>query len=310
MDRKRVADLLKKLENSVLPSREDSLEIVGCAKKIIEREPNVLYINDAMNVVGDLHGQYYDFLHLLEIVDPNHGMLFLGDYVDRGYNSVELILYILLMKINADMDENSNNRGRSVFLLRGNHENRAQTSAYGFMSECIAKYDIYLYWKVCELFEYLPVAAIVNNKYFCVHGGISPGLSIAALQNADRVAEYSEIGYVLWGDPSDDIDTFSRSQRGAGYLYGASAVDQFLKSIACEYLLRSHQLVFDGVKEHFGGSCITVWSAPNYCYKCKNMAAVMVIPDEKARAKHSFIYFAAVEEQYRAEDLKMSYFNN
>ena len=314
MDRTRIAELLKGLRGAALPSREDSLEVVRCAKRIIEQEPSVLHIDGPLNVVGDLHGQYYDFLHLLEIVDQSSGMLFLGDYVDRGYNSVELILHILLMKIDAcafpdktEVCRAASESRVSIFLLRGNHENRAQTSAYGFMAECVAKYDIYFYWKVCELFECLPVAAVVDGQYFCVHGGISPGLSVEALQNTDRMAEYSEMGSVLWGDPSDDIDAFSRSQRGAGYLYGASAVDSFLRSVSCEYLVRSHQLVFDGVREQFGGTCITIWSAPNYCYKCRNMAAVMVIPSGTAR--HSFVFFAVVEEQYKAEDLRMGYFS-
>ncbi|ELA42801.1 uncharacterized protein VICG_00116 [Vittaforma corneae ATCC 50505] len=277
---------LENLENLVLPPKELLVDIVNQAKSVFEEEENILYANGSSVVVGDLHGQFFDFLNMLNMIKDDVNIVFLGDYVDRGFNSVELITYLLVCKIlNKD----------KIVLLRGNHENRSQTAVYGFEEECLLKYDHYIYWKFCEVFELFPVVAIINKKYFCVHGGISPSLTLEWIDGQDRVQEYSQVSCILWGDPADDIDTFETSQRGAGYLYGKVAVDEFLRSVGCEYLVRSHQLISRGFEEKFGGRCITVWSAPNYCYKCKNIASFMMITQET----HKFILFEALAEQYR-----------
>lgn len=289
MDDEMAAGLLQKLRESVLPQREEALAIIARAREMMQHEENVVRVSGAVNVFGDIHGQFYDLLHMLDATDTRRGMLFLGDYVDRGYNSIEVILCVLLLKIR---------NGKKVFLLRGNHENRAQTAVYGFRTECVAKYDLYVYWKICELFEYFPLAAVVNDYYFCIHGGICPGLSLDRLNGADRVHEFPELGNVLWSDPTDDTEYFVKSQRGAGYLFGRTAAVEFLKRIGCQCIVRSHQLVFDGVKEHLDGACITLWSAPNYCYKCKNLAAVMLIDGQH----REYIFFDAVEEQYKNVD--------
>lgn len=295
MDAEALKKILEGLESLVLPPRNAVLDIVSQAKAIFQEEPNVIYLQGNTNVVGDIHGHFFDFLGMMGMVDQSFNILFLGDYVDRGYNSVELFMHLMIMKIT---------RRDKVFLLRGNHENRAQTAAYGFMSECVLKYDHLIYWKICEVFELLPVAAIVDRKYFCVHGGISPDLSCEWLEALDRVEEYAEISCILWGDPCDDIDYFKPSQRGAGFLYGELAVEEFLGRVGCSHLVRSHQLVFSGAEKHFGGRCITIWSSPNYCYKCKNRASFMVIED----GAHDFVYFDAVREQFRASNMLSSHF--
>lgn len=279
-------NLLKNLEDLKLPSKNILLKIITKSKKILQQENNILYLNGNFNVVGDIHGQIFDFLKMKNLFNLNNKILFLGDYVDRGLNSVELFIYLMVWKIlNKD----------GIYLLRGNHENRSQTSAYGFKLECISKYDIFIYWKICEVFEFLPVAAIINNTYFCLHGGISPNLSIEWLEKMDRIQEYNEISIILWGDPSEKIDYFIESQRGAGYIFGKSATLDFLKKVNCKYLVRSHQLVFDGVEELFDKKCITIWSAPNYCYKCKIIACFMIIENEK----HNYVFFEASEIQFK-----------
>lgn len=282
-----IKDLLQILKDAVLPKYDEVIQIIQQAQDLLQHEPNVIYTNGPTSIVGDLHGQYYDFLYMLEISNQEHAMVFLGDYVDRGHNSVELILHVLLLKLI---------RKDKVVILRGNHENRAQTSAYGFMEECVSKYDIYVYWKLCDLFTFMPLAAVVNSHYMCIHGGIVPDLTLEKLQHLDRVSEYPELGSILWSDPSDDIDGFGNSQRGAGYLFGAVALREFLRKVKCTTLVRSHQLVMDGVKEHFCGMCITVWSAPNYCYKCKNIASIMEI---NAVNDYKLIFYEAVDEQYK-----------
>ena len=285
MDVSELSIVLANLKQNILPSKETLIKIISTAISIFENEENLIETKGSYAIVGDLHGHFFDFLNMLDLIDPNKNLIFLGDYVDRGLNSVELIIYLITMKaINPE----------KIIMIRGNHENRVQTSVYGFQEECTIKYDLYIYWKFCELFEYLPVAVIVNQKYFCVHGGIKPDLSLDWIKNNDRLQEFSELSSLFWGDPTDDIEYFTESSRGAGYLYGCKAVEEFLKSINCEFLIRSHQLVFNGIEEKLNGKCITVWSAPNYCYKCKNIAAFINLTSQG----HEYIFFKHVEQQY------------
>ncbi|KAI5152474.1 serine/threonine-protein phosphatase 4 catalytic subunit [Enteropsectra breve] len=186
----RANKLLDKMKSFEQLSKNEILNIVEQVRVILIAEPGVLQISDSVNVIGDLHGQYYDFLHILELVNSDYTLLFLGDYVDRGYNSLEVVLFILLLKIQ---------RPGKVFLLRGNHENRAQTAVYGFKTECLQKYDHFVYWKICEIFEYFCLAAVVNDTYFCVHGGIFPELSLEMLSSTDRMGEFCTASNALWG---------------------------------------------------------------------------------------------------------------
>lgn len=296
MDEAELKKMMKRLESLVLPSRECLLTIISSVKSIFEAEANIIEIQGNISIVGDVHGHFFDFLNLLDLVNSEYKILFLGDYVDRGYNSVELFLTLMIMKILSP---------NKVFLLRGNHENRGQTTAYGFKDECVLKYDCYIYWKICEVFELLPVAAVIDNDYFCVHGGIVPDLSYDWIRELDRVEEYAEISNILWADPSNEILEFEISPRGAGYIFGRLALESFLEGVGCKHLVRSHQLVYNGVKEHFEGKCITIWSAPNYCYKFRNIAAFMVIEDRI----HKFVYFEAVKEQFKIENWRSTFFS-
>lgn len=278
--------MLEDLKNLILPSKEELLHIISETKRLFKEESNILRLVGNVNIIGDIHGQYFDFLQILELADTKYKFVFLGDYVDRGYNSIELFITLMIMKLQRPED---------FILLRGNHENRSQTAIYGFKNECLNKYDAYVYWKFCEVFEMMPLGAIIENKYFCIHGGICPNLTVEWLEERDRIEEFAEISYILWGDPSNDNDGFLPSQRGAGYTFGKNALEDFLKEMHFKYLIRSHQLVYKGIQEDFAGKCITVWSAPNYCYKCSNLGAFVVIEE----GKHRYVVFEAVKEQYK-----------
>lgn len=289
-------DVLERVRKSILPAREEVLGLVAEVMKILESEPNVLYIDTPVNVVGDVHGHFYDVLNMLSLMeDPSEKpYLFLGDYVDRGFNSVELVLLLFVYKrLYRDR----------VHLLRGNHETRMLSSVYGFKEECVRKYDLAVYWRICDAFQYLPVAAVVLGRYFCIHGGLVPGMTLDSIMRHDRVGEITALNDALWSDP-DETPGFQKSQRGAGYLFGGDVLTSFLDDHGLSHLVRSHQLVNDGYKSYFGERLYTVWGAPNYCYSAGNIACVMAIGE----GGHDFRLFDRCEEQFKEDSVTSDFF--
>ena len=159
-----------------------------------------------------------------------------------------------------------------ITLIRGNHESRQITQVYGFYDECLKKYGTVNVWKYCcEVFDYLSLGALVDNTVLCVHGGLSP--SIATLEQIRAIDRKQEVPHegpmcdLLWSDPDEMVSDWGLSPRGAGFLFGEKTVDNFLHANQLETIARAHQLVMEGYKLHFNGKVVTVWSAPNYCYR-------------------------------------------
>ena len=179
------------LRKEGLIAKEDIVKLLTRACRIVKKEPNVIQIKDPITIVGDIHGQYYDLLKLLNVGgDPEiTKYLFLGDYVDRGSFSVEVMILILSLKINFS---------DSIYLLRGNHECRQMTTYFNFRQETLSKYDIEVFDLMIDFFDCLPLAAIVNSRFLAVHGGISPELrTIDELQKINRFGEPPNNG-VIW----------------------------------------------------------------------------------------------------------------
>uniref|UniRef100_A0A6P6Y9S3 Serine/threonine-protein phosphatase n=1 Tax=Dermatophagoides pteronyssinus TaxID=6956 RepID=A0A6P6Y9S3_DERPT len=259
-----------------LVPEEDVRFLCVKAEEILANEPNVIHLSTPITICGDIHGQFYDLLELFHVGGfvPETKYLFLGDFVDRGFYSVETFLLLLAYKVRY--------RDR-VTLLRGNHESRQITQVYGFYDECLRKYGNASVWRMCtEIFDYLALACVVDGKYFCVHGGLSPSLqSIDALQALDRKQEIPHEGIIcdiLWSDP-DNIEFWAASPRGAGFVFGQGPVDQFCYANNIEFIVRAHQLVMDGYKWWFNKKLVTIWSAPNYCYRCGNSASILEIDE-------------------------------
>ncbi|KAI9849998.1 MAG: sporulation-induced protein [Thelocarpon superellum] len=219
--------------------------------------------------------------------------IFLGDFVDRGYFSLET--FTLLMCLKAKYPD-------QVTLVRGNHESRQITQVYGFYEECQTKYGNASVWKsCCQVFDFLALAAIVDGKVLCVHGGLSP--EIRTLDQIRVVARAQEIPHegafcdLVWSDP-EDVDTWAVSPRGAGWLFGDKVSEEFNHVNGLQLIARAHQLVNEGFKYHFKNKdVVTVWSAPNYCYRCGNVASIMNL-EEDLNAK--FTIFSAVADEHRA----------
>ena len=208
---------------------------------------------------------------------PETNYLFMGDFVDRGFNSVETFLLLLALKVRYP---------DRITLIRGNHESRQITQVYGFYDECMRKYNSNNVWRYCtEVFDYLALAALIDGKVFCVHGGLSPSIqTIDEIKSIDRKQEVPHDGAMcdlLWSDPDagnifiSDLTGFNMSLRGAGFLFGGNVVNTFNRANNVDLIARAHQLIMEGYKNMFDESLVTVWSAPNYCYRCGNIASIM-----------------------------------
>ena len=242
-------------------------------RELLCEESNVQPISVPVIVCGDIHGQFFDLMNLFEKGGdlPDKKYLFLGDYVDRGYNSVETLEYLLCLKLKY--------QGR-ITLLRGNHESRQICYSYGFYEEITRKYGNANPWRYFnDLFDYLPIAALIEGKIFCVHGGLSPLIStvdqIRLINRKQEIPHEGAFCDLMWSDP-DDIEAWVISTRGAGYIFGWKVVNEFNRINDLNLICRAHQLVNEGFKYWFKEkNLVTVWSAPNYCYRCGNKASIL-----------------------------------
>ena len=251
--------------------------VCGAAREVLAREPNVLTVSTPVTIAGDIHGQFHDLLQLLRTAGAETSTsttyLFLGDYVDRGRHSVEVITLLLLLKLE---------RPGQVLLLRGNHEARQQTQVFGFYDECLLKYGDSQVWRAfTHTFDFLPVAAVVDRRLFCCHGGLSPlAPAVDDLRGEDRVRELPAAGPLAdlaWSDPDDSCAGWAPSPRGAGHLFGEDVLEAWNLTNGLELLVRGHQMVEDGFFWHHSRQTLTLFSAPNYMYRCGNTAAILEI---------------------------------
>jgi serine/threonine-protein phosphatase 6 catalytic subunit len=286
-------DLDRCIENiklrKVVPER-DFRQLVRTCIQILSDESNLQPVKAPVTVCGDIHGQFYDLLLLFETAGqlPETAYLFLGDYVDRGNNSVETLQLLLLLKARYP--------GR-ITLLRGNHESRQVSKTYGFYEEVVKKYGNSNVWNYCmELFDFMPVAAIIDDQYYCVHGGLSPDIRcIEQVRTLDRVQEVPVKGPLcdlMWSDPLD-IENWEPNERGAGWFFGSNITREFCRINGLKKILRAHQLANEGYQYWFEESLVTIWSAPNYCKKCGNSATVLRVGVE---AEPEFVKFVEAEE--------------
>eukprot|EP00037_Helgoeca_nana_P013541 m.124772 g.124772 ORF g.124772 m.124772 type:complete len:314 (+) comp22090_c3_seq2:276-1217(+) len=261
-------------------TESEIMTLCEMAKEVLTTEPNVQSVPAPCTVVGDIHGQYHDLAELFRIGgrSPDTNYVFLGDYVDRGYYSVECVTLVVAMKVRW--------RDR-VTILRGNHESRQITQVYGFYDECLRKYGTASVWSYfTDLFDYLPLAALIADQIFCPHGGLSPSIDtldqIRALERVQEIPHEGPICDLMWSDP-EDREGWGISPRGAGYTFGQDITEQFNVTNGLNLIIRAHQLVMEGFGWHHDKGLITIFSAPNYCYRCGNQAAILEIDDSLAQ---------------------------
>jgi len=262
-------------------------------KELLLEESNVQPVASPVTICGDIHGQFYDLKELFRIggYPPDTNYIFMGDFVDRGYYSLETFTFLLTLKARWP---------DKVTLLRGNHESRQITQVYGFYVECQQKYGNANAWKYCtQVFDLLTVAALVDGRVLCVHGGLSPDIrtldQIRTINRNQEIPHEGDFCDLMWSDP-EDIETWQVSPRGAGWLFGSRVTNEFVTLNNLTVIARAHQLVQEGYKYMFNKQLVTVWSAPNYCYRCGNVAAIMAL-DKDLNA--DFKIFNAVPDNER-----------
>jgi serine/threonine-protein phosphatase PP1 catalytic subunit len=244
---------------------------------LLDQQPMLLELEAPIKICGDIHGQYTDLLRLFEYggFPPTANYLFLGDYVDRGKQSIETICLLLAYKIQYP---------ENFFILRGNHESAGINRIYGFYDECKRRYSIKL-WKVfSDVFNCLPAAALIEEKILCMHGGLSPELqSLQQISNIDRPCDVPDMGLLcdlLWSDPDGSISGWGDNDRGVSFVFGADIVTNFLQRQDLDLIVRAHQVVEDGYEFFAGRRLVTLFSAPNYCGEFDNAGGMISVDED------------------------------
>ncbi|KAF5379584.1 hypothetical protein D9757_009240 [Collybiopsis confluens] len=245
-------------------------------REIFINQPILLELEAPIKICGDIHGQYYDLLRLFEYggFPPEANYLFLGDYVDRGKQSLETICLLLAYKIKYP---------ENFFILRGNHECASINRIYGFYDECKRRYNIKLWKTFTDCFNCLPIAAIIDEKIFTMHGGLSPDLqSMEQIRRVMRPTDVPDTGLLcdlLWSDPDKDITGWSENDRGVSFTFGPDVVSRFLQKHDMDLICRAHQVVEDGYEFFAKRHLVTLFSAPNYCGEFDNAGAMMSVDE-------------------------------
>jgi len=249
--------------------------IINEVTSVFKSENMLMEINSPMVVVGDIHGHIFDLFRIIQTVGgPSETkFLFLGDIVDRGEFSIETCIFIYLMKAVYP---------KNVFMIRGNHEFSSMCRSFGFANEINRLYnDESIFEEFMKSFSFMPIAARIDHKYICLHGGIGPNVfSLLQMQSIERpLTDFTEAipNSILWSDPAPSSIGFEQSTRGCGFLFGEDALYSFLTQTESKCLIRGHECVMDGVEFLFNESLITVFSASNYCGSSNNKSGILQI---------------------------------
>lgn len=258
------------------------------AEEVFRAEPSVLRLQAPVKIFGDLHGQFGDLMRLFEEYGaPSKAgdityidYLFLGDYVDRGAHSLETICLLLALKVEHP---------HHVHLIRGNHEAADINALFGFRLECLERLGdvagVKTWQRFNELFNWLPLAALIEDQVLCMHGGIGRSItSVDQIESLTRPLTMEDGGLVLmdllWSDPTvnDAVEGVQPSPRGPGLVtFGPDRVMEFCEANSLRMIVRAHECVMDGFERFAQGKLITLFSATNYCGTANNAGAILVL---------------------------------
>ena len=251
--------------------------IIDKSLPIIKREKVLVELEAPLQICGDIHGQYYDLLRIFEHCGypGDYNYLFLGNYVDFGKQSLEVISLLLCYKIKYP---------EKITLLRGNHESSITSRIYGFYDECKRRYNVRIWRIFTDLFNYLPFAAIVNEKIFCVHGGLSPELNkIEVILNIKRPTDIPDTGLLcdlLNSDPDKDVIEYDENDKGYSVVFGEKIVLDFIKKNDLDLIVRGNEVVDDGYEFFAERHLVTIFSALNFKGEFDNSAGILIIKED------------------------------
>lgn len=283
-------------------------ELLPACEKIFKSEPRLIHVSSPTFVLGDLHGNLHDLMiyeNSLWKMGPTcvaANFLFLGDYVDRGEYGIEVILYLLCHKVLCP---------EKYWLLRGNHELRNVQLGFTFKTECLDKLGVkmgeQLWTALNNVFDLVPICAVIDESIFCAHGGIPAHTT--RLEELYKIPtplstpeDQCPIAWeILWNDPVGPQEFASyadlaraqnavaspqgflaNAKRGTAYYFSEEALNRFLTVNRLSHVIRAHEVIPSGYQYHMGGRCITVFSSSKYCGGL-NEAAVVLVNDDKIR---------------------------
>ena len=252
--------------------------VIDKAYGILEKEESLLKISAPLYICGDIHGQYYDLLRVFDILKypPQSTFLFLGDYVDRGKQSLECLLLLLCLKIKYS---------DKIFLLRGNHECEALNKMYGFFDECKRRLSIKCFKKIITLFNIMPISALINENILCMHGGLSKELqNIEQINKILRPTDIPNEGLlcdILWSDPNESLnEDFGSNERNISVTFSKDVVKNFLEKNNLDLICRAHQVVEEGFEFFADMKLVTIFTAPNYMGEFDNNGGILEVGED------------------------------
>lgn len=293
---------VESIRNAFLFRKEYIIELAKEFKTLLGAQPTVVRLRSPLKVFGSLHGNFQDLMRIFDLwkapAENSLGdidsvaYLFLGNYVDRGNRSLETVCLLMALKLKYP---------QTVYLLRGSHEDRLINARYGFGEECASRLHENInspnsvFQAINDAFSYLPIAAIIENKMLCVHGGIGP--SVKRIEDFNRIqrpielssettaAEQAILLNALWSDPMEnELETGFKKNNFRNIIssdhifkFGADIVKQFLNNNKMEVMIRSHEIVQNGIDTFADSRVISISSCTNYCGSVGNLGCVLVI---------------------------------
>ena len=270
-------DVMKVGETILIPQFNEELigKIIMQSIDNLVKEKPMVRRNGCFVIVGDIHGSLHDLLRIFRMYGypPNQKYIFLGDYVDRGEFSIDVMTLLFALY---------NSFPEHITLIRGNHEFLEINSAYGFKRECLERFGNDTIFNLFnKAFCFLPLSSIVNNDIFCVHGGITQ--QINSTEDLEKLSYFHPehrdmIHEMVWSDPSHKPISYSSNPRGLGKTFGLIALNEFLGKTGLKIIIRAHQCV-DGYSTMFNRRLITVFSSSNYSPEAANSSGVVLVSE-------------------------------
>ena len=266
--------ILKELKKYKLPSENRIEKLCWQVKEVLLEEPNLSELSSPIIVIADIHGQFEDLLEMIDFAEnyPDSKIVFLGNYVNRGQRSIEVMLFLMIFKL---MYPNN------IYLLRGNHETRQISMIYGMYEECLKKFGNDNVWRYMnELFDFLPICSLIDDQHFCVHGGISEKIKhLDDIRKIERINEVIGDGAfcdLLWSDPFEG-NGWSLSERGMGHKFGKDVFDKFMNDNGLKSMIRGNQVSNEGHFQIWEDRLVSLWSAPSFGSERHNFGAFLHI---------------------------------